>query len=160
MVTLVFVTSIVGYAVQGYSVDALDFIVKPVQYTAFAMRMKRIMQAIRMKKGTGILVGTEKGNIVIPSRIILYVEVFDHNLTYHTELGDFTIREKLGNVEKQLENDSFFRCSASYLINLRYVTRLNGNGESVIVAGQEIRVSRSKKKELMTAVAAYLGKGI
>lgn len=158
VVTLVFVTSIVGYAVQGYSVNALDFIVKPIQYTTFAMRMKRIMQAVRMKKGTGILVNTEEGNKVIPSQTIQYVEVLDHDLTYHTEEGDYTVREKLGNVEKQLASDSFFRCSASHLINLRYLTRLNG--ETVIVAGQEIRVSRSKKKELTMAVAAYLGKGI
>lgn len=156
--TLVFVTSIVGYAVQGYSVNALDFIVKPIQYTAFAMRMKRIMEAVRMKKGTGILVSTGNGNKVLSSQVIYFVEVLDHNLTYHTEQGDYTVREKLGNVEKQLANDSFFRCSASHLINLRYLTQLNG--ESVIVAGQEIRVSRSKKKELTMAVAAYLGKGL
>lgn len=156
--TLVFVTSVVQYAVKGYEVDAIDFIVKPVRYHTFALKMRRIMEAVRLKQGCGILVNAEGGSRVIPSSQVYYVEVTSHILTYHTEQGDFEMRGKLSSVEQQLPADSFFRCSVSHLINLRYLTQLGS--ESVVVAGQEIRFSRAKKKELTAAVAAYLGKGV
>ena len=57
-----------------------------------------------------------------------------------------------------LPADTFFRCSVSFLINLRYVERYSG--ESVWVAGRKIPLSRGKKKELMAALAAYLGRGV
>ena len=61
-------------------------------------------------------------------------------------------------MEQSLPKESFFRCSVSYLINLRYVTQFTG--EQVCVAGEWLRVSRAKKRELATAVAAYLGQGV
>lgn len=155
---LVFVTSMVQYAVKGYAVDAMDFIVKPVQYPVFSIKMKRVLQAVRMKQQRGILLQVEGAKQVIPLSHIQYVEVIDHELSYHTTQGVYTVRGKLGEAAQQLPAELFFRCSASHLINLRYVTRLSG--EDVVLAGQTIRVSRTKRKELMAALAVYLGKGL
>ena len=81
----------------------------------------------------------------------------DHDLTYHTQREEIRTRGKLSAVEQRLPADTFFRCSVSFLINLRYVERYSG--ESVWVAGRKIPLSRGKKKELMAALAAYLGRG-
>lgn len=155
---LVFVTSVVQYAVKGYEVDATDFIVKPLRYPAFNMKMKRILRAVQARKEQGIVVTVDGSSRVIPAISIYYVEIADHNLTYHTVDGDYTVRGKLSSVEQRLPADSFFRCSASFLINLRYTTQVAG--EDVYVAGTPIRFSRAKKKELLTAIASYLGKGV
>lgn len=155
--TLVFVTSMVQYAIKGYAVDATDFIVKPVQYAAFSMRMKRVLRAMQQRRGTSIAISTDGGSRIIPSNSVYYVEVINHQVIYHTDQGCFTVRGKLGDVEQQLPADAFFRCSISYLINLRYVTMMNSG--SVIVAGDEIKVSRAKRKELAAALAVYMGKG-
>lgn len=156
--TLVFVTSMVQYAVKGYEVEALDFIVKPVRYSSFEMKMRRILQAVEMKKGREVLLNVGGTVRVLPSASIYYVEVMDHDLTYHTDQGDFTVRGKLSAVEQQLPGEAFFRCSTSYLINLQHVRRLTGD---VVQVGEwELRVSRGKKKELLAALAAFLGKGM
>lgn len=155
---LIFVTNMVQYAVNGYEVDALDFIVKPVRYPSFEMKMKRAIQALRMKKGSEVLLSLDGVKKVLPSVSIHYIEVMNHDLTYHTEEGVFRTRGKLGAAEQQLPAESFFRCSVSYLINLRYVTQVSG--DTVQVAGNELPVSRGKRKELMTAIAAYLGRGV
>ena len=61
-------------------------------------------------------------------------------------------------MEQQLPGEAFFRCSTSYLINLQHVRRLTGD---VVQVGEwELRVSRGKKKELLAALAAFLGKGM
>lgn len=154
---LVFVTNMVQYAVKGYEVDALDFIVKPVQYPTFEMKMNRVLKALEMKKGADILLNVKGVTRVLPSSELQFIEVMDHDLTYHTEQGDFVVRGKLGAVEQQLPRDSFFRCSASHLINLRYVTWFDG--DVIGIKNHAVRVSRGKKKELMAALAAYLGRG-
>lgn len=155
---LIFVTSMVQYAVQGYDVDAFDFIVKPVNPTAFQMKLKRALRALKLSQGSELALNVGGVTRVLASSAIQYIEVMDHDLTYHTEQGTFSVRGKLSSVEQKLPAASFFRCSVSYLINLRYVTQFTG--EQVCVAGQWLRVSRTKKKELASAVAAYLGQGV
>lgn len=155
---LIFVTSMVQYAVQGYDVNAFDFIVKPVNATAFEMKMKRAMRALKLNQGSEIVLTADGMTRVLPSSAIQYIEVMNHDLTYHTEQGIFSVRGKLSSVEQNLPAASFFRCSISYLINLRYVTHFTG--EQVCVAGQWLKVSRSKKRELAVAVASYLGQGV
>lgn len=155
---LVFVTSMVQYAVKGYEVEALDFIVKPVRYSSFEMKMRRILQAVDLKKGREVLLNVGGTVRVLTSSSIYYVEVMDHDLTYHTSQGDVTVRGKLSAVEQQLPKEVFFRCSTSYLINLQHVRQLTG--DTVLVGDRELRVSRGKKKELMAALAACLGRGV
>ncbi len=157
-VPLVFVTSMVQFAVRGYSVDALDFIVKPVKYPAFELKMKRIIRAVKTRRSESIMINVDGAAKVIPANLIYYVEVLGHNLTYHTAQGDYTLRGKLSAVEQSLPKESFFRCSASNIINLRYVNRVLS--EDVEVAGKLIRFSRGKKREFMDALSAYLGKGV
>ena len=154
---LIFVTNMVQYAVKGYDVDALDFIVKPVEYPLFEMKMKRAVRALQMKKGADVVLNVGGVARVLPSAQIHSIEVMDHDLTYHTEQGDFVVRGKLSAVEQTLP-EGFFRCSASHIVNLRYVTQLSG--ETAQVAGRMVRVSRAKKKEFMAALAGYLGRGV
>lgn len=155
---LIFVTSMVQYAVQGYEVEAFDFIVKPVNPTAFEMKMKRVMRALKLRRGSELTLEANGVTRVLPSSAIHYIEVRNHDLTYHTEQETFSIRGKLSTVEQKLLSESFFRCSISYLINLRYVTKFTG--DQVCVAGEWLRVSRAKKKELAAALAAYLGQKV
>lgn len=154
---LVFVTSMVQYAVKGYEVDALDFIVKPINRASFQMKMKRIMQYVERRQEQGVLIAVEGSTQVFHLSELYFVEVDDHALTYHTTQGNFRARGKLGTVERQLPASSFFRCSSSHLVNLRYVHQVFS--EDLEIMGTLVRISRSKKKEFMAALATYLGKG-
>ena len=46
-VTLIFVTNMANFAVRGYEVDALDFIVKPVEYFSFALKLDRALERLK-----------------------------------------------------------------------------------------------------------------
>ena len=82
---LIFVTNMVQYAVQGYDVSAFDFIVKPINPTAFAMKMKRAMRALRLSRGSELTLSVDGVTRVLPTASIQYIEVMNHSLTYHTE---------------------------------------------------------------------------
>lgn len=62
-VKLIFITSLAQYAVQGYSVDALDYILKPVSYAAFALKMQRAVERCAQRREQWLLLNTNSGAI-------------------------------------------------------------------------------------------------
>ena len=153
-VLLIFVTNLVQYAVDGYEVGAFDFIVKPIGYYNFSVKLKRALDRIDRFSGVSVNIRTREKLTRISSNDIRYIEVFDHNLIYHTSKENFTAVGTLSEVEKILPADSFFRCSRCYLVNLRYVTVVRGT--SVHVGGDEILISESRRKALFAALADYV----
>lgn len=154
-VTLVFVTNMANLAVQGYEVSALDFLIKPVDYDSFAMKMPRILKAVNNRKGVEISIQTDRALIVMETVDIYYVEVNRHTLVYHTAKGTFSSRGTLDALTKKLSDDSFVRCNVCYLINLRHVKKVEG--DNVEVGGDVLKISRARKKSFMLKLTNFLG---
>ena len=76
---IIFVTNLAQYAVRGYEVDALDFVVKPVSYYNFKMRMDKAMRILKRNSGMNVVVTTHDGLRVIPAAELVAVEVSNHN---------------------------------------------------------------------------------
>lgn len=152
---LIFVTNMAQYAVKGYEVDALDFVVKPVSYYNFAMKMEKALRVCQRRKTSSIRVLSDGELRVIATDDLYYVEVSNHNLIFHTRQGLLHLWGNLGKIEKQVQGKGFARCSACYLVNLTYVTGVRR--DFVTVHGEELRMTRTKKKEFLNALTDYLG---
>lgn len=152
---LIFVTNMAQYAVKGYEVDALDFVVKPVSYYNFAMKMEKALRVSRRRKTSSIRILSAGELHIIAADDLYYVEVSNHNLIFHTRQGLFNLWGNLGKIEQQVRGKGFSRCSACYLVNLAYVTRVRG--ELVTVHGEDLRMTRTKKKDFLRALTDYLG---
>ena len=84
-VSLIFVTNMRQYAINGYEVNATDFIVKPVSYYDFAMKLNRIIKRLRLKNTEVVSVKVDGILKYLPMDEIRYVEVgYNHKLLYHT----------------------------------------------------------------------------
>lgn len=153
-VILVFVTNMSNYAVKGYSVDATDFIVKPIGYPSFSAMMTKVMRLLKTK-GDTIIVKTAEGRVRVDVDSIKYVEVLDHRTCYHTESGDIFIWSTLTAEEERLPQDRFARCGKYCIVNLRYVDNVTDG--KVLVAGTEIPLSRNKKKAFTDKLLSYYG---
>lgn len=155
-VTIVFVTDMANLAVRGYEVNALDFIVKPVEYNSFARKFERALNAVRNRTSIDVCIQTDRTLKRISALKIYYIEIIHHKLIYHTEEGDFVSRGTLDELEKQLAPENFVRCNACYLVNMRFISEVAG--DNVIVAGESLKISRTKKKAFMQVLTNYLGK--
>lgn len=155
-VQIIFITSLSQYAVKSYEVGALDFVVKPVSYYQFAMKLNKAVQVIQRNEDINLMVPTARGMKVLPSREITFLEVFNHELVYHTRTGEYRARESLSKLENQLRNRGFLRIAVSHLANLRYVSELDGN-MLILTTGDRLPISRARKKEVLAALAKYLG---
>lgn len=157
-VILIFVTHLSQYAVNGYEVDALDYIVKPVSYPAFALKLKRAVSRRMAAREDEIILSTSTGPLRLRASALKYVEIYKHHIVYYTELGEYKAYGVLKDVETVLPKERFFRVGGSYIVNLAHVTALSGM--TVIVDSQEIPISRARKKELVAELNRYFsGRG-
>lgn len=158
-VVLIFVTSMAQFAVSGYEVDALDFIVKPVDYYSFVIKMNRALERIRSTADCELVLSNESGMVRIKTGELKYVEISRHRLVYHTSHGDFNATGTLKTVEAKLGDGcaNFVRCNSCYLVNLRYVTSIRGN--VAVVGGDELLISHPRHREFLKAVNDYFGGG-
>lgn len=155
VVPLVFITNMSNYAVKGYSVNAADFVVKPVVYGSFKVMMDRVIR-LADKRGDAVVLKIADRRVRVWLDSISHIDVMDHKVCYHTEEGDFLVWESLKDQEKKLPADRFAKCNNYCLVNLKYV---DGITEGVVkVRSFEIPISRSRKKEFSDSLLAYYGK--
>lgn len=154
-VILVFVTNMAQYAVEGYEVSAMDFMVKPVRYDNLKLKLERAEKKLEGKGEDRFLVRGKNGPVVICVPDIRYVEVTDHMLTFYTNEGAIKVTGSLKEIEKRLEGRDFSRANSCYLVNLKYVT--GASDGMVTVGGDRLSISRARRKSFMSDLADYLG---
>lgn len=158
VVTLIFVTNMAQFAVKGYSVNAMDFVVKPLSYYDFSMKMKRAESAVSSREGADIVVAEGYKISRISSKDLLYIEVQGHYLHFHLEANTLRGYGKLSDLETQLVTKAFMRCNNCYLVNPRFIACVEGftvtmkNGDALII-------SRGRKKQFMKELTDWLGEG-
>lgn len=155
LVMIIFVTSLAQYALKGYEVNAFDFIVKPVSYYGFCLKLNRVLIRFNNNKDKILWInvsGVGKRKINISD--LKYVEVIKHNIIYHTLHGDFQTRDTMQNVIENINDSRFVLCNRCYLVNLKFVSEIRQ--WSAIVGGDELQMSHLKKKEFVNEVNRYL----
>ncbi len=153
-VVIIFITNTPQFVMRGYAVDALDYVLKPVNYFAFSQRIDRAIARMENRKQRYISVPIKGGVQKLDVSKILYVEVRDHDLLYHTRRESILTRGTLAEAEELLGTTHFFRCSKCYLVNLEYVDGVQNS--DLILDGERIQVSRARKKALLDALNDYL----
>lgn len=155
MAVLFFITNMPQYAPSGYEVDAIDYCIKPINYNSLSVKLDKAVRVLAQRQGLPVRIKTREGFRVVSSSDILYIEVKGHDLMFHTAQEAIGSYGGLSERERELQGREFARCSASALVNLRYVTGLHG--DEITVGGQRLKISRSRKKEFLTRLNQYLG---
>ena len=152
---IIFVTNMAQYAANGYEVNAIDFIIKPVGYFNFTLKLQRAIQYRAKMRKEEIVIKTESGFKRIPASDIYYIEVSDHILTYYTSQGIVCERGTMRSREEQLRAYDFVRCNSCYLVNIMHITEVSA--QNIIVRGKELNISRTRKKEFMNMLTNSWG---
>lgn len=153
-VVIIFITNMQQYAIRGYAVDALDYVLKPVNYFAFCERLERAI--IRMKKRTEhfITVSVKGGMVKLDVSHIYYVESQRHNLIYHTDAKEYISTGTMKEMVDTMEKLDFFQIHKGILVNLEHVDGIEEGCANV--HGELIPISRSRKNDFMRALTDYV----
>lgn len=156
VVVLVFITNMEQYAINGYEVDALDFVIKPINYFRFSSMMLRALRNLPVREEKEVIL--QAAGTIHRLRIsqIYYVEIQDHLLLYHTDQGSIKAWGKLSDVEAELGTCNFARCSSAHLVNMQYITSVTKT--EVIVGSTKLPISQRRRKAFSDRVIAYLNK--
>lgn len=154
-VTLVFITNLARYAIQGYEVDASDYILKPLEYGRFRARMDRLCISFARKPQRYIMLPLAEQKLRLAVDDILYAEVMDHDLQVVTANQRYLMRGTLQELENMLKGQGFSRCNRSDLVNLRRVTGVEK--EAVQVGSAVLPLSRPRRKQFMQELSDCLG---
>lgn len=154
-VTLVFITNLARYAIQGYEVDASDFILKPLEYDRFRVRMDKLIARLPQNQGAFVVLPLAEQKIRVPVEDILYAEVVDHNLSVVTTNQNYLMRCSLQEMERMVAGQGFSRCNRCYLVNLRRVTGVER--DAVRIGGHTLPISRPRKKQFLRELSDCLG---
>lgn len=154
-VLIMFLTRMAKYAIRGYEVHALDFVLKPIHYPVFEAKMKMLIKQLDRKREKEILIPSRDGMKRIGISQIYYIDVYNHRLQIHTSGGVETVKGTIAAMEEELSSCHFSRCNSGYLVNLRHVSEVRGN--EAAVGGERLVISRYRRKEFLSDMADYLG---
>lgn len=157
---VVFVTDLAQYAVRGYEVDALGFIVKPISYYGISRYLDKALRVIRRNTGKNITVPLKRGLRMFPSTELVFAETAGHNLVYHLASGQpITARGSLSKLVEELEGEPFVRIASSFLVNMDHVRAIE-EGSVIMSTGETLYFTRARKKEALATITSYLGGSI
>ena len=152
-VYLVFITNLANYAIHGYAVHALDFILKPVNFLMLRQVLMSVERLLDQKPKRYITLPTDTGLTRLDVSQITYVETDGHAVSIYTEKGAYRLRQSMRGMEEMLGKYGFFRCNSCYLVNLQYIRRIDGY--TVYVGETPLAISHPRRKDFLAAMTQF-----
>lgn len=154
-IVLIFVSNMRQYVINGYEVQALNYILKPIQYAGFLLTIERALTIVKRREDSFITVRKKDAVYQINRDDILYIDVVRHDIVIHGTQESYFLYGTLSQYEKMLKPYGFVCCSSNTLINLRYVKQVVDG--KVIVGKEEFTISRRMKKDFIDALTIFYG---
>lgn len=154
-VIIIFITNMSQYAIRGYEVNALDYVLKPVTYFSFSQKLGKAIARIKKRNVNYITIPVKGGMRRLETSDIYYVESQGHTLIYHTKDGEILSAGTVKSAEEQLAKYHFSRGNKCYLINLEHVEGVKD--KCAVVKGENLQLSRSGLKSFMQDLTRHWG---
>ncbi|MBQ1493007.1 MAG: response regulator transcription factor [Blautia sp.] len=154
-VGIIFTTNLAQYALQGYEVEAIDFIVKPISPFILKRKMDKARRILSGRQEGSLLVNTENGIVRLRASEIHYVEKNKNYLCYHTEKGEIKERGTIKELKNRLEGYGFAECISGCLVNLKYVSYIES--DRIRLGGDVLPISRGMRKSFMMEYLKFIG---
>lgn len=164
---VVLVTAYPQYAVEGFEIDAVEYLLKPVSFPRFVKAVNKVTSILNIKEKMEmienrhtpepvisnndtkdyIIIKTERKIVKLPYKEIYFIEGALEYVTFQTKekkiMGLFSLKK----LEEELPSDRFMRIHKSYIVALDKISEIKGN--LVIVGQWEISVSKALKPQLL-----------
>jgi DNA-binding LytR/AlgR family response regulator len=156
-VIIIFITNMAQFAIKGYKVDALSYLVKPVSYFNFSEEIKRSLKRLQNQEKSYLIIPIEHGFMRVNEKKILFIESEKqkHRILIHIDDEVYSMVGTLREIGEKLKTKNFEKCNNGYLINLASVIGIEGN--FVLVGKDKLQISRPRKKTFLSALTDYLG---
>lgn len=155
---IIFVTGFFNYALEGYKVDAFRYLMKDTIEASITECLDGVFEKLKHQIDTITLKFLEgKKSLYIDK--IMYIESQKHKLTFYVEEpkgAKYNIYTKLDTIEEQFQGYKFLRIHKSYLVNMKYITKIN-NYKMTLTTGQEFTIPKLRYQQVKEEFVLYKG---
>lgn len=145
---VIFTTAFEQYAVESYTVDAVDYLVKPFSFERFLNAVHKAEMLLAPSTdasggGDTLFIHTEQGDLRVAGRDVLYIESLSEYAVIRTVAKEYLVRESLREIERRTARLGFLRVHKSYIVSIHNVSKVENNvirvGDVVIPVGKTYR---------------------
>ena len=155
-VDIVFVTGFFKYALHGYKVGALQYLMKPIKISDLYFCLNKTQERISNKNDKYMMIlETPKKYIKLNCNEIHYCIMISPYIDIHTSSEKITVRKKISELEREIPSKYFIRCHRSYIVNLKYVKSITKDSV-VLESGIRIPISRGRYKDINDTFINYI----
>ncbi len=152
---VIFTTAYPQYALEGFEVNALDYLVKPVSFDRFlkaSMKAREFYEVRETNKKEAaeadhFFIKADNKLVKILFDDVLYVEALQNYVTIYTPVKKYMTYLTFKSVEEYLPADKFLKVHKSYIVAVSKVDTIEGN--DIRIGQQHIPISRNQKEEVM-----------
>lgn len=148
---VVFVTAYPEHAVEGFELEALDYLLKPFSFERFLKAVNRAEEKLSSSQTTNdfapVFIKADKKLYKLSVDDILYLQAYGDYVKVYTKEQMLLTKERLSNIEEELPSAAFQRIHRSYVISLRALQFIEGN--QVQIAETKLPIAATYKEELM-----------
>lgn len=155
-VSIIFLTSLVQHAIRGYEVNAASYIIKPISYKRLRLEIDRWCHKQTREKEPFIIVKNAEGSYKVLLKELVYIETANRKALFHTKTRKIMSYKRLKDLEEELKGFGFSRCHSSFIVNLSYIESIE-KMDTILLTGNVIPLSQSKRKAFMQSLARFWG---
>lgn len=150
----IFTTAYRDFAIEGFELEAVDYLLKPITFERFFKSVERVMRNIQDSKDDFIILKTEGMHRKLPLRDIIYIESQgnDVKITLSTT-ENFISKNKITDLELLLASKGFIRIHRSFMINTEFVTAFNNH--EIHLGTYKIPVGRSYRQKFENFISTF-----
>lgn len=154
---VILTTAFPEYALEGYELDIIDYLLKPIAFNRFLKAVQKAREYNDLRLGTPVaalpsylFVRSEKRIEKIELKDILYIESFGNYVNIHTETKKIVAYLTLKGLESQLPANEFIKIHQSFLVSFSRISAIEGN--QVIIHNKSLPISRNYRDGVMQMV--------
>lgn len=157
---VIFTTAYSEYALEGYQLDVIDYLLKPFALERFVKAVNKAIEYIDLKRNSSqkepaqktesLLLHADHKIYRVDPDDILYIEGLKEYVSYYTKERRIIVLQSLKSIEERLPRDKFIRVHRSYIVPVNKIKSLDGN--QVQIGDKLIPIGRSYKDDVMNRV--------
>ena len=159
---VVFTTAYREYALEGFDLQAIDYLLKPISFDRFLKAVQKYFdlhvsketvkeEVQSLEKETSIFVRSDRKMVKVRFSEIRYVESLSDYVKIFTNQETIVTRETISNIESKLPSKEFFRTHRSYIVSMNKINSFTN--EFVELDKKAIPISRSYKENVLQKLA-------
>lgn len=154
---IVFLASCIEYALDGYSVSASNYLLKPINYYSIEQELNKIICNLKIQNQDFLIIKNDTGIFKVYMENISFIETSGRNTMVHLTNGNIILTyRKMKEYEQKLDS-SFYRCHNSYIVNMAFIDKIIQH-DIYLLDGEIISVSKPRRKKFIISFNEFYGR--